>query len=304
MSNDATGISRRRFLSNATLAAAGLAIGGSDAFSSVLTGTPAATVAGPRSRAVLVRDPNVFTKNGAIDHHVAMRMIDDGVAALLQTPSPDAAWRELFTPEDKAGIKTNVYWVLPTPPELTEKLRLRMAVCGIDPEAVAVTDREARLMLADRTALLNIRPLRTHHWSGIGSCIKNYIMFAETPSDWHADSCADLGGIWNLPVVKGKTRLNVLLALNPYFYGRGPHSSDPRFQWKYSGVFVSTDPVAVDALGAELLRLKRIAFFGEDKTVTPTKHIEMAEKRHGLGVADLKRIDLVKLGWKDDILLG
>lgn len=304
MNNDIPWLTRRRFLSNATLAAAGLALGRSAALPSIITDSSVTPATGLRSRAVLVRDPNVFTKKGEIDHHVAMRMIDDGVAALMETPSPDAAWRQLFAPGDKAGIKTNVYWVLPTPPELTEKLRLRMAVCGIDPESVAVTDREARLMLADRTALLNIRPLRTHHWSGIGSCIKNYIMFAETPSDWHTDSCADLGGIWNLPVVKGKTRLNILLALNPYFYGRGPHSYDARFQWNYSGVFVSTDPVAIDALGAELLKRKRIATFGEERTVTPTKHIEMAEKRHGLGVADLKRIDLITLGWKEHLLLG
>ena len=62
--------------------------------------------------------------------------------------------------------------------------------------------------------------------------------------------------------------------------------------------------MAVDALGAELLRLKRIDNVGEDKAVTPTKHIEMAELRHGLGVSDLKRIDLVRLGWKEKILLS
>ena len=128
-------------------------------------------------------------------------------------------------------------------------------------------------------------------------------MFVTNPSDYHADSCADLGSIWNLPIVKGKTRLNILLALNPLFYGRGPHNFDPRYQWNYCGIFVSRDPVAVDALGAELLRLKRINHFGEDKAVTPTKHIEVAETRHGLGVSDRGRIDLVRLGWKEDILL-
>jgi hypothetical protein len=109
--------------------------------------------------------------------------------------------------------------------------------------------------------------------------------------------------MWNLPIVKGKTRLNILVALTPQFYGRGPHSFDPRHVWTYGGMFVSKDPVAVDALGAELLRLKRIAFFGEDKAVTPTKHIEYAETRHGIGVADLKRIDLVRLGWQEEMLI-
>jgi hypothetical protein len=91
----------------------------------------------------------------------------------------------------------------------------------------------------------------------------------------------------------------VLLALTPQFYGRGPHSFDPRYVWNYGGMFVSRDPVAVDALGAELLRLKRLEFFGEDRPVTPTIHIQMADTRHGVGVADLKRIDLVKIGWQE-----
>lgn len=299
MTHDHRGYTRRRFLIDGALATAGLTIGRSLALPAIEAGTP-----GPHSRAVLIRNAAVISNDGEVDVKIAMQMIDEAVASLLQVSSSDAAWKKLFTSKDRVGIKTNVYNYLPTPFELNELLRQRFAVCGIDPDAVAVTDREARTMLADRTALLNIRPVRTHHWSGIGSCIKNYIMFADTPSDWHADSCADLGGIWNLPIVKGKTRLNILLALTPYFYGRGPHNFDPRFKWNYSGIFVSTDPVAVDALGAELLRLKRIAHFGEDRTVTPTKHIEMAEKRHGLGVADLKRIDLVTLGWKDDILLG
>jgi uncharacterized Fe-S center protein len=157
--------------------------------------------------------------------------------------------------------------------------------------------------LAHCTALLNVRPVRTHHWSGIGGCIKNYIMFVEDPPFYHPDSCADLGAIWNLPIVKGKTRLNVLLAFTPQFYGRGPHNYDPRHLWTYGGMFVSRDPVACDALGAELLRLKRLQFFGEDKPVTPTKHVEYAETRHGIGVADRRRIDLVKLGWHEEVLL-
>jgi hypothetical protein len=61
--------------------------------------------------------------------------------------------------------------------------------------------------------------------------------------------------------------------------------------------------VAVDALGAELLRLKRIEHFGEDRPVTPTKHIQAADTKYGLGVSDLSRIDLIKLGNRENLLL-
>jgi hypothetical protein len=302
--------SRREFLKDTTLAAAGVALGNTfltgDARGEVKQGArkdPPDPAGKPRSKVVLIRDKSVITAAGNVDAAVAARMIDEALCELLGSRKPEDAWRQLFGPNDLSGIKTNVYNSLPTPPELNDLLKKRLAACGLSGASIPVADREAHTLLADRTAILNIRPVRTHHWSGIGGCIKNHIMFVTNPSDYHTDSCADLGTIWNLPILKGKTRLNILLALNPLFYGRGPHNFDPRYQWNYCGIFLSRDPVAVDALGAELLRLKRIDHFGEDKVVTPTKHIEMAELRHGLGVSGLKRIDLVTLGWEEDILL-
>ena len=33
------------------------------------------------------------------------------------------------------------------------------------------------------------------------------------------------------------------------------------------------------------------------------KHIEVADKVHGIGTADPNKIELIKLGWKEDILI-
>lgn len=312
MSEREDAVTRRRFIETAALASAGVALG-----AGTLGGGPPgqekpgpgamagkAADAKPRAKVVLVRDKNAVDAKGALNPAVVAKMLDDAVCALAGTEKSAAAWNQFFGPKDRAGIKSNVWKYLPTPPAVEEALRTRLAGAGVSEGAIRITDRSARAELADRTALLNIRPLRTHHWSGIGGCIKNYIMFVEEPSAYHDDSCADLGTIWNLPIVKGKTRLNVLLALTPQFYGRGPHNFDPRHTWSYCGLFASKDPVACDALGAELLRLKRVDFFGEDKPITPTKHIGYAETRHGLGVADLKRIDVVKIGWVEKIMFG
>jgi Domain of unknown function (DUF362) len=309
VSNKARTVSRRQFMEEASRAAAGAALGAT-AIGGLLAAPPPSEEKKPqgatsvRSTVVLVRDPKAVTAAGTVDMAVAARMLDDAACALTGAAKPAEAWRQLFGPKDLVGIKTNGWGSLPTPPEVEEALRNKMVLCGVPPASVRLADHGARTELGPCTALLNVRPARTHHWAGMGSCIKNYIMFVETPSAYHADSCADLGAIWNLPIVKGKTRLNVLLALTPQFYGRGPHSFDPRNVWTYGGMFVSKDPVAADALGAELLRLKRLEFFGEDKPVTPTKHIEYAETRHHVGVADLKRIDLVKLGWQEKLLLA
>lgn len=303
MSTKGGGVSRREFVKSAALAAAGAALASSGAGAEEKQAKPApATPAPARAKVVLVRDKSAVGAEGAVNAAVVARMLDDAVCALSGAAKPAEAWAQYFGPKDAAGIKSNVWKFLATPPEVEGALQKRVAACGVK-GSVPVTDRAARAELVPCTALLNVRPVRTHHWSGVGGCIKNYIMFVEQPSDYHPDSCADLGAIWNLPSVKGKTRLNVLVALTPQFYGRGPHAFDPRNVWTYGGLFVSTDPVAVDALGAELLRLKRLEFFGEDKPITPSIHIQIAETRHGVGVADLKRIDLTNIGWDEKLLL-
>ena len=98
--------------------------------------------------------------------------------------------------------------------------------------------------------------------------------------------------------------VNVLCAFTPQFYGRGPNFFDRRYVWPYGGIIVGTDPVAVDAVGAHLLSAKRVAFFGEDRPldVSP-KHIEAADRKYSLGTSDLRRIDLVKIGWTEDVLM-
>jgi hypothetical protein len=104
--------------------------------------------------------------------------------------------------------------------------------------------------------------------------------------------------------VKGKTRLNILSVLTPQFFGRGANFFDTRYVWPYKGLIVGTDPVAVDAVGAHLLQVKRIAFFGEDRALdVPPVHIIVAEKKYHLGVSDLKRIQLIKLGWMEEALI-
>ena len=146
--------------------------------------------------------------------------------------------------------------------------------------------------------------MRTHHWAGVGTLLKNYIQFVPSPSEYHPNGCADLGRIWTLPHVKGKTRLNVLVALTPQFYGRGANFFDRRYVWPYGGIIVGTDPVAVDAVGAEILRLKRVAAFGEDRPldVAPI-HIAEADKKYHLGISDLSRIQIVKVGWMGEALV-
>ena len=170
-----------------------------------------------KSRVVLIRDRDVVDSRGKVKTSILERMLDRGVCRLLGEKDPARAWRRLIKPSDTVGIKSNVWSHLPTPPELDAALRKRVLGAGVKPGHVSVGDRR---VLGDRvfqrsTALINVRPMRTHHWSGVGSLIKNYIMFVPEPWRYHPDSCANLASIWKLPIVAGKTRLNVLVMLTP-----------------------------------------------------------------------------------------
>jgi hypothetical protein len=298
-------ITRRGFLQGA----AGVALAGSmcalplDRETEESTSIPAPA---PRAKVVLVRDEGALTPHGKPDAQILQRMLDDAVTTLLEEPDPMAAWRSLVKPSDTVGIKSNIWRFLRTPPELEEAIRRRVMDAGVPAGRIGIDDRGLlhNPIFLEATALVNVRPMRTHHWSGVGSLIKNYIMFVKDPESWHGDSCADLAGLWKLPLVKDKTRLNVLVMLTPHFHSKGPHAYNSKYIWPYKGLLVGTDPVATDATGLRILQARRRDFFGKDLPFeVPPKHIEVAERKFGLGVADPARIDLKKLGWAEGALI-
>jgi hypothetical protein len=62
--------------------------------------------------------------------------------------------------------------------------------------------------------------------------------------------------------------------------------------------------VAVDATGYRVIQARRLQEFGEDKPLeTSAHHIQLADTRHKLGHADPADIELVKMGWKDGMLI-
>ncbi len=297
-----------RFSRRSLLASAAAWLAGRRAWGMAVGGKPVEPPAkeATRSRVVLVRNLDAIDGSGKPRPEVIGNMLDRAVTTLCQAQDADASWAGLVRPGDVVGIKSNVWKFLPTPPELEQVLWQRLVRAGVKESDLAIDDRGVleNPVFKRATALVNTRPMRTHYWAGVGSLIKNYIMFVPEPSAYHPDACADLGAIWKLPPVKGKTRLNVLVMLTPQFHSVGPHGFNPRYVWNYGGLLAGFDPVATDSVGLRILQEKRLLFFGESRPLsTPAKHIELADTRHGIGTADLRRIDLVRLGEEKDSLL-
>jgi hypothetical protein len=292
-------IDRRRFFKLGGGAAAAGVLGGRV---NAVDETPPAS----KSRVVLIRERGVIDQDGATDGDLLHTMLNRAMSELFEVDEAREAWKKVVGPDDVIGIKSNVWSHLPTPPALEEAIRAEVVGVGVDPADVAVDDRGVRRnpVFQRATALVNVRPLRTHNWSGLGTCLKNPIMFVPRPPEYHGDSCAPLGAMWKLPELEGKIRLNILVMLTPQFHGVGPHSFSKEYVWPYKGLIVGVDPVAVDATGARIIQAKRDLYFGKPSPISPpAHHIELADTRYGLGNSDPSAIDLIRLGWQDEALI-
>jgi hypothetical protein len=293
------GVTRRDFIKGASLAGMAAAFG-------LPVELSIADEVVPKTRVVLIRDENVLDPEGNVNAEIIGRMFDDAVMALFNTENPADAWKKIIKPDDIVGVKSNEWGPLPTPQELEDAIKKRIMETGVSEKNIAVNDRGVLHsdVFKNSTALINVRPMRTHHWSGVGSLLKNYIMFVPRPEDYHDNSCADLAKLWQTKLLKGKTRLNILVMLTPLFHGVGAHHFDRKYLWDYKGMLVGTDPVAVDATGLRILEARREQYFGEYRPMKPPPHhIAYADIRHGLGVSDPNKIELIKLGWQDGILI-
>jgi hypothetical protein len=290
-------ITRRDFMKKSAYAVLGTAVGFSPLGSQS---------SGQKSRVVLIRHKNVLDENLKFNKIIIRQMLDEAVIALFDLDDPVEVFKQLVKPGDIVGIKSNEWNYIPTPPELENAIKQRVLDAGVKADNIGIDDRAVRNnpIFQKATALVNVRPLRTHYLAGMSGCIKNYITFSENWQAIHPNNCEDLAQCFQLPMAKGKTRLNILSALTPQFHCRGPHGFDRRYVWEYKGLIVGTDPVAVDSVALRIIMAKRAEHFGSDNRLPALpRHIRVADVKHGLGNSDFNKIELIKLGWKEGILI-
>jgi hypothetical protein len=296
-------LTRRQFITHTSIAT----IGGSFLLAApelvfAETGT---AVEKHQTDVVLVRNREVLDKRGRPRNDVVRDMLDGAISRLTGKKDAVEGWRTLIKPADIVGIKTNVWSPIGTTKAVEQSLKARVMNAGVSERNIAISDRTVRddPVFKKATALINARPMRSHHWSGVGSLIKNYIMFVPDPYNYHDDSCARLGEIWTYPIVKGKTRLNVLVMFTPQFHNVGPHGFSPKHVWKYYGLLAGFDPVAVDTIGVKIIQGMRNEYFGEERPLTPPPHhIQRADSDYHLGTAELSKINLIKIGYDEGSL--
>jgi uncharacterized protein (DUF362 family) len=152
-----------------------------------------------------------------------------------------------------------------------------------------------RVLATELTAVISCTPLKDHGLAGASLTMKNWYGVVHNPNKLHDDNCAPyVPRLVACPLIHDKLRLSVVDGAVAQCHG-GPGRA-PRWAWPYGGFLASTDPVAVDAVGRQVLEARR------KEVGLPPLAAEGREARHifeaarlGLGVADLQRIGRVEV---------
>jgi len=310
-------LDRRGFLQTAGLAAATATLG-----SRLAQAAPA----GPTVAIVRDKAQKAIVENN-VDAAVVQKLVDAAVMKLSGKDDVAKAWGTYVAPKDKVAIKFNgLFARATTHPEVVAAVASGLVKAGVDPANIVIFDRndkdfktsnvklnregaeprayatekdlgpsvkagpvETRLsnILLNADVLINLPMMKTHVLAGVSGALKNHLGTIPNANNFHRDGLACIADLNALEPIKAKTRLCICDALYGLF-DKGPQFN-PACRWDYHGVIASVDPVAMDAVLADIIKAKRV-----EKGLAPYHskivHIERAAEL-GLGIADLTKIN-------------
>jgi len=161
----------------------------------------------------------------------------------------------------------------------------------------SVGSQLSKILTRNCDLLINVPVLKDHDGAGITAALKNMYGVIHNPNKYHPDGCNPyVADVNMLPEVRTKTRLHICDATTACYEG-GP-GFKPEYSWKYNGLIVSEDPVALDYTGWQMIERKR----AEKKLKTleaekraPQYIATAADAQHRLGTDDPKRIAVVEV---------
>ena len=253
------------------------------------------------SLVTLVRDKGAMDASNNVNPEVLKTMLDQTLTKLTGKKTTKDAWLSLVKPGDTIGLVPTPH-LNPTHQEVVDAVKSSLIEAGI-PEDNILNAQGGPDKPKACTDLIALPALKAHWLTGIGTVMKLYILYSGKPSNYHDENNSKLGEIWNLPFVKGKTRLVLVDALHP-LCDKGPQVN-PRYKWAYNGLIAGTDPVAVDTVCLRIITEKRKEIRGEPWPLSPPPLcVEAADKVYSLGTSNWDKIKLELSGWKEGLLLG
>src|SRR5262249_2691686 len=146
----------------------------------------------------------------------------------------------------------------------------------------------------ESTAVINVGLIKDHSICGYTGCMKNVTHGSTVnPHSFH-EHCASpqIAELYAQDVVKSRVRLHIIDGFK-LIYDEGPLDKNPRRRIPHESVYATTDPVAMDHYGYNLVDKQRkdsgLPTLAEAKR--EPSYIRIAGEL-GLGVFDLNRINL------------
>lgn len=149
-------------------------------------------------------------------------------------------------------------------------------------------------VLTESTAAINFGLMKDHSICGFTGAMKNMTHGCQiVPHYFHTHHASpQIAMLFAQDVIKSRVRLNIIDAFQIMANG-GPLDKQPQYRYPYESVFASTDPVAIDTIGWEIVEEYR------KKAKLPTLTAEGREPAYikaaadlGLGVHDRSKIQI------------
>jgi len=261
--------------------------------------------------------------DNVVAHPRLMReLFDEALTVITGRKTPAEAWHQLLGTDARVAIKFNISgaYTLQTTPAVARLLVGSLTDAGWSPEKIVLIEASSHLVdelhtrpvprgwsstvsdfgsgsdqlaavLDEVDALVNVPFLKTHNIAGMTGCLKNLSHgLVRHPARYHADGCLPyITDIVALPAIRDKLKLNVMNAIRAVYDG-GPDASAGAI-FNARALLVSTDPVATDYVGVEMLdqerASKKLLPVGGKERLMP---LWRAAGARGLGVASRDRI--------------
>ena len=149
----------------------------------------------------------------------------------------------------------------------------------------------ARSLTRTCHAVINLPVLKDHGIVGVTMALKNMFGAIHNPNKYHL-TVGDpyVADVFAMEPIRRKVRLTICDAISAQYEG-GP-SYMPQWQWPLQGLLISRDPVALDAVGWDIIEKKRA-----EKGMKPLRAVEREPRyiasaaKRGLGI---DRLDLIE----------
>jgi len=149
-------------------------------------------------------------------------------------------------------------------------------------------------IFTEASCVINLTMMKDHSLCGFTGALKNITHGNIDNPHHHHDHQASpqIAVLYNHPIVQSRVRLHITDAFK-ITYDKGPLDKDPRTRVPHGAIYASTDPVALDTIGHQVINQERIARGGMtlEKAGRSPHYIRHAAEM-GIGVADLNLLRL------------